>query len=93
MPFDTTSETIAEMLKHEELLRPNQRRYRPGEIAEMKLDPYWQQVLLMFEAKRQLVHCPADLVDEELLSALDPGLHWLMAHRWPRRIAPLESLR
>lgn len=93
MPFDTTSETIAEMLKHEELLRTNQRRYRPGEIAEMKLDPYWQQVLLMFEAKRQLVHCPADLVDEELLSALDPGLHWLMAHRWPRRIAPLESLR
>lgn len=44
----------------------------------------------MFEAKRQLVHCPADTVDDNLMDALDPGLRWLMARRWPRRIAPFE---
>ncbi|MEU0095683.1 thymidylate synthase [Kribbella sp. NPDC006257] len=91
MPKDTTTDTIAEILRHEAALRTNVRQYPADEIVEMGFDPYWQQVLLMFEAKRQLVHCPADMVDDELMNALDPGLRWLMARRWPRRIAPFEA--
>ncbi|MFB6725564.1 thymidylate synthase [Kribbella sp. NPDC056345] len=90
MPKDTTPGVVLELLRHEEALRTNARQYRPSEIADMDFDPYWEQVLLMFEAKRQLVHCPADTVDDELMNALDPGLRWLMARRWPRRIAPFE---
>jgi thymidylate synthase len=91
MPKDTTNDTIAEILRHEAALRTNVRQYPAGEIVEMGFHPYWQQVLLMFEAKRQLVHCPAEMVDDELMGALDPGLHWLMARRWPRCIAPFEA--
>lgn len=86
MPTDTTFETLASVQKHEEALRTNQIQYRPEDITAIGLHPYWQQVLLLFEAKRQLVHCPADPVDRDILAALDPGLRWLVAHRWPKRM-------
>ncbi len=86
MPTDTTFDTLATVLWHEEALRTNQVQYQPGDIAALGLAPYWQQVLLLFEAKRQLVHCPDQPVRPEVLAGLDPGLRWLVAHRWPKRM-------
>ncbi|WP_369391135.1 thymidylate synthase [Streptomyces sp. CG1] len=86
MPPDTTAETIATVLKHEEALRTNQVQYRPADIADLGLHVYWQQVLLLFEAKRQLVHCPADPVEKDVLASLDAGPRWLLARRWPSRM-------
>jgi thymidylate synthase len=86
MPADTTAETIATVLGHEEALRTNRAQYRPADIAGLSLHPYWQQVLLLFEAKRQLVHCPADPVGKDILASLDAGTRWLLAHRWPPRM-------
>lgn len=86
MPRDTTPETIITVLKHEEALRTNQVQYRPADIVALGLHPYWQQVLLLFEAKRQLIHCPADPVEKDVLASLDVGPRWLLARRWPRRM-------
>ncbi|WP_406354247.1 thymidylate synthase [Streptomyces sp. NBC_00658] len=86
MPAGTTNETISTVLRHEEALRTNQVQYRPGDVAGLGLHPYWQQVLLLFEAKRQLVHCPTDPVEKDVLASLDAGPRWLLAHRWPTRM-------
>ncbi|MDQ0778376.1 thymidylate synthase [Streptomyces aurantiacus] len=86
MPDDTTAETIATVLKHEEALRTNQVQYRPADVAGLSLPPYWQQVLLLFEVKRELVHCPADPVEPDILASLDAGSRWQLAHRWPSRM-------
>lgn len=86
MPTDTTSDTVTAVLKHEEALRRNEAQYRPEDIARLSLTPYWQQVVLLFEIKRQLVHCRPDPVQAGHMTALDPGLAWLVARRWPPRM-------
>ncbi|MEV8419391.1 thymidylate synthase [Streptomyces niveus] len=86
MPTGTSSSTVADLLVHEERLRTGQGRLTPVEIVTLGFDPYWQQVLLLFEVHRQIRHCPADPVDESVLGALDPGLRWLVGHRWPKRM-------
>ncbi len=83
MPTATTAATVARVLEHEEALRTNTVRYRPADIADVGLEPYWQQVLLLFEVYRQIQHEETDQVDADVLDALDPGLRWLAAHRWP----------
>jgi thymidylate synthase len=83
MPTTTTASTLAEILFHEELLRTDKVRYTADAIAKLGLAPYWQQVLLLFEVYRQLQHDQADRVRCEVLDALDPGLRWLVGHRWP----------
>ncbi|UED85410.1 thymidylate synthase [Streptomyces profundus] len=88
LPRETTFQTIASVLEHEHLLRINQAAYEPDDIAALGLPRYWQQVLLLFEAHRQITHHPGEPVTEPVLAALDPGFRWLMARRWPRRIAP-----
>lgn len=86
MPSDTSFSTVLDVLKEEELLRSNEIQYRPNDIAALGFTPYWQQVLLLFEAYRQIRHCEADPVDEGVLDALAPGLRWLLARRWPTRV-------
>ncbi|MET9863097.1 thymidylate synthase [Streptomyces smyrnaeus] len=86
MPTETTPEILASVQQHETALRTNTGQYRPQEIAALALPVYWQQVLLLFEVQRQLAHCHTDPVDAEVLSALDPGLRWLVAQRWPTRM-------
>lgn len=41
---------------------------------------------VVFEVHRQIRYCPADSVEESVLGALAPGLRWLVAHRWPKRM-------
>ncbi|MFI6695505.1 thymidylate synthase [Streptomyces sp. NPDC050433] len=86
MPASTSFSTVSELLMHEERLRTGRGRLRPQETTSLGFDPYWQQVLLLFEVHRQIRHCPADPVNENVLGALDPGLRWLVAHRWPTRM-------
>lgn len=86
MPSDTTFATIAAVLRAEEALRTNKIRYGPQEVSSLGFDPYWCQVLLLFEIYRQLQHT-AEAVDESVLDALDPGFRRLTGWRWPTRIS------
>ena len=92
MPATTTPDTIAVVLEHEEVLRTNAASYSVGHITALDLDPYWEQVLLLFEVHRQITHGKADVVDAAVLAALHPGLRWLLGHRWPA-CAPVGSSR
>lgn len=83
MPAATGPDTIARLLEHEEALRTNAAAYSVDDIAGLGLDRYWQQALVLFEVHRQITHDKVDLVDAGVLASLDPGLRWLLGHRWP----------
>ncbi|MEV0471361.1 thymidylate synthase [Streptomyces prunicolor] len=83
MSENTEGSTVAHVLQHEEALRTNRLRYSAEDIASLDLDPYWQQVVLLFELYRQIQHDQAAVVDPAVLAALDPGLRWLMERKWP----------
>jgi thymidylate synthase len=86
MPDDASWADLETVQAHEEWLRTNQRRHTPTTIAETGLRPYWQQILLLFEAHRQISHTEGP-VDTGVLTALDPGFRWLLHGRWPDRVA------
>ncbi|MEU8687682.1 thymidylate synthase [Streptomyces sp. NPDC048665] len=83
MPEGTCATTIANVLRHEEALRTNQVRYRATHIQDLGLEPYWQQVVMLFELYRQIQHDKTVAADSDLLAVLDPGLRWLMERKWP----------
>ncbi|MFE9446455.1 hypothetical protein ACFYO2_48010 [Streptomyces sp. NPDC006602] len=83
MPESTEGATIAHVLQHEEALRTNQLRYNAEHIRGLGLDPYWKQVVMLFELYRQIQHDQTVAVDPGLMGALDPGLRWLMERKWP----------
>jgi thymidylate synthase len=58
--------------RHEEKLRRDEERLNPYDVSWLGLAPYWQQVLLMFEIYRQIVHHPGDPVTPQALQALAP---------------------
>jgi thymidylate synthase len=93
MPSDTSWETIRHILRWEAELRTNQRRIDPHGRMPASVSPYWQQVLLLFEAYRQIVHQPDEPIDAATLTALTPAHRWLVAQRWPNRVTiqPAES--
>jgi thymidylate synthase len=83
MPRNTSGSTIADVLHHEHMLRTNYRSYSAEHIAGLDLDPYWQQVVLLFELYRQIQHDQTTAFDPDVLAELDPGLRWLMERKWP----------
>lgn len=86
MPTDTSRRTIEHVLRWEEDLRTGRRRFRPhsDELdGPDALPAYWQQVVLLFEVYRQIVHQPGELIDHAVVAALTPAHRWLVAHRWP----------
>lgn len=85
MPEDASWADLEAVQVHEEQMRVNQHRHTPETIAETGLRPYWQQILLLFEAHRQIRHTEYP-VGDAVLSALDPGFRWLLHHRWPGRV-------
>ncbi|CAM5576093.1 thymidylate synthase [Streptomyces aurantiogriseus] len=94
MPESTTVATIAEVLDHEEALRRNEVQYSADHIRNLGLEPYWQQPVVLFELYRQIAHDQTATIDPDLLAALDPGLRWLMARKWPVcAITPDGSVR
>ncbi|MFD0574110.1 thymidylate synthase [Kitasatospora gansuensis] len=72
MPAGSGWEQVRQLLVHEEVLRTNQMQYAPADIAALDLSPYWQEIVRLFEVQRQLIHCAADPVDADLLTALTP---------------------
>ncbi|MEV0400015.1 thymidylate synthase [Actinoallomurus sp. NPDC050550] len=72
--------------RFEEALRRDEEQLDPGDQGWLGLDPFWQQVVLLFETHRQIVHHPGQPIWPSTLQALDPGYRWLVAHRWPERI-------
>jgi thymidylate synthase len=77
---------LAAVLEWEQALRLNQRTAVPGTRELDSLHPYWRQVVILFEAHRQITRYPGRLVDPAVLSALHPGHRWLLARRWPDSI-------
>ena len=90
MPEDASWADLEKLQLHEELLRTNQRSQTPETIAVTGLAPYWQQVLLLFEAHRQIKHTE-DPVSADVVTELDPGFRWLLHHRWPGRVPALAT--
>jgi thymidylate synthase len=93
MPASTTAAIVARVLEHEEALRTNKVRYRAADVASLGLEPYWQQALLLFEVYRQLQHAETNTVDAGVLEALEPGLRWLVGHRWAACAFPAGGAR
>lgn len=87
MSRETTSRTLATVMKHEEALRHNLARIHASDVTNLDLPPYWQQVVLLFEVYRQIAHHPDEPITDGILDRLAPGLRWLMAHRWPKQVA------
>lgn len=83
MPRTTSPTTVAQVMEHEEVLRTDKARYSAAHVKRSGLDPYWQQIVLLFEAYRQIRHDQAAAVSRDLLDALDPGIRWLLGQRWP----------
>ena len=86
MPADTDFHTLGDLSRLEEALRHDETRLSAEQAASLDLPAYWQQVALLFEIKRQLVHRPGLPVDYGVLAALDPGLSVLVGRRWPKRM-------
>jgi thymidylate synthase len=70
----------------EERLRRDQAGLQVSDRSWLGLPRYWQQVVLLLEAYRQIVHRPGAPITPPILEALDPAYRWLVAHRWPDRI-------
>ncbi|MEU4513096.1 thymidylate synthase [Nonomuraea wenchangensis] len=85
MPATDCMDSIRLVSQEEEALRLNQTRHTPASAEQTGLAWYWQQVLLIFEAYRQITHT-LQVVDGDLLDALDPGYRWLVEQRWPDRM-------
>jgi thymidylate synthase len=82
---------LAAVLEWEEALRLNQRPARPGSTDLDGLHPYWQRVVTLFEAYRQITYQPGRPVHPGTLDALDPGHRWLLERRWPGRVLVGQS--
>ncbi|MDQ2873303.1 MAG: thymidylate synthase [Actinomycetota bacterium] len=77
---------LAAVLEWEQALRLNRHAAAPGTPDLDRLDPYWRQVVTLFEVHRQITRHPDRLVDPDTLTALHPGHRWLLARRWPDSI-------
>jgi thymidylate synthase len=90
MPADHLDD-LAAVLAWEQALRLNQRTATPSDPGIDGLHPYWRQIVMLFEAHRQITRHPDDPVDAATLAALHPGHRWLLARRWPRNIPALPE--
>lgn len=85
MPSGSSWEDVETVLRYEHQLRQNRAVLTPAALATTDLDPYWQQVILLFEAYRQIEHTEHPM-ETATIDALWPPYRWLMQHRWPARM-------
>jgi thymidylate synthase len=85
MPDDHLQD-LAAVLEWEQALRLNQCAATPDDPHLARLHPYWRQIVILFEAYRQLTCRPGRPVDPAVLAALHPGHRWLLARRWPGNV-------
>ena len=82
----TSRDDLTRILHWEQALRTNTQRLDPVRLDRLPLPVYWQQVLALFEAHRQIIHEPDRPVTADAMAALHPGHRWLVAARWPQRM-------
>lgn len=75
---------LADVASWEERLRHNHASFTADECHG--LDPYWVEVVALFEVYRQISHEPDRPVSEAALGMLRPGHRWLVEQRWPARM-------
>jgi thymidylate synthase len=85
MPTTTSWSTLATVRAYEEGLRTGNWRLRQTDLGRLDLDPYWEQVVVLFELHRQIRHQPDRQVTPWALEALTPLNRWLVTHRWPKQ--------
>lgn len=86
MPADASWGDIHAVGEHEEALRVGDRTHTFETITASGLAPYWQQLVLVFEAYRQIKNEHQRPVNAELLARLDPAIAWHITRRWPDRV-------
>jgi thymidylate synthase len=82
----TSRDDLTRILHWELALRTNTQRLDPVRLDRLPVPVYWQQVLALFEAHRQIIHEPNRPVTADAMAALHPGHRWLVAARWPQRM-------
>jgi len=80
MPATTSWDDIRQVHVHEAALRQDKERLTPAKIGRGGLAPYWQQVLLLFELYREIIH--DQVVDRDVYDALLPGFQYLVSNKW-----------
>ena len=80
MPATTSWNDIRQVQAHEEALRQDKERLTPVMIGQSGLAPYWQQILLLFELHREIVH--DQTLDRDVYDALLPAFQYLVGHKW-----------
>ena len=80
----TTWIDLAEVAAWEQRLRQDDAVFGPADAAA--LDPYWAQIVALFEVYRQIVRHPDRPMTPAALAMLRPGHRWLVEHRWPNRM-------
>ena len=88
MPASTSWADLHTVLDWEKRLRLNQAQLKPGDVD---LDPYWQQIVSLFEVYRQISHEPSHPIAAEVFAGLRPGHRWLVGRRWPNHM-PTEAI-
>ncbi|NRQ32977.1 thymidylate synthase [Nonomuraea sp. NN258] len=90
MPADACLTWLRLLAQEEAGLRTNAHQHTVASIAATGLAPYWQQVLLVWEAYRQISHTDQP-VSTEILQALVPSYRWLVERRWPNRMPQVAA--
>lgn len=72
------------LLDWEGALRTGAGELTPEMVARLPLPDYWRQVLLLFDAYRQ-IHV-GHRVTDDTTAALTGAHQWLLAQRWPQQI-------
>jgi thymidylate synthase len=82
LPMPRTDwETLAGVASWEQRLRANDGAFTARDGQD--LQPYWRQIVALFEVHRQILH--DGTVTDETLDLLRPGHRWLVQQRFPSR--------
>lgn len=81
MPAGDQRNAVDEVLSYEECLRLDTLRLGRRDIESLSLDPYWQQVVALFEVQRQVRHRTQQ--DATVAAMLAPVLARAVRLRWP----------
>ncbi|MEU0520865.1 thymidylate synthase [Streptosporangium sp. NPDC006007] len=78
---------------YEQALRRDEQQLNLADAAWQSLHPYWQQVVLLFEIYRQIIHYPGTPIWAATLKALAPAYRWLVGNRWPQVMTNASVVR
>ncbi|NJP35814.1 thymidylate synthase [Micromonospora thermarum] len=81
---------LADVADWEERLRRDEAAFTADDAHT--IDPYWAEVIALFEVYRQITHNPDRPVTPEALAMLRPGHRWLVQQRWPSRMPEAATL-